>query len=164
MNSRLLTTLRMFIAMAVCLYLLFDRTAFDPPFQAIIILIFVIIFFDALFRIVGFGPNTRGVPYNGLSLTALRMFAAMAVCLYLVIFDRSAFDYPLRAFVILLFASIFWDAYFRIMGYGGEPYNGLSTIRMWWEDGDEEVEHSPEVVDAPFIEGLPHGDGISGDE
>ena len=142
----------------------FDRSAFDPPFQAITIIILVVIFFDAPFRIVGVGPNTRGLPYNGLSLTALRMFAAMAVCLYLVIFDTSAFDYPLRAFVILFFATIFWDAYFRINGINGEPWNGLSTIRMLWEDGDEEVEHSPEVADAPFIEGLPHGEGISGDE
>jgi hypothetical protein len=92
------------------------------------------------------------------------MLIAMAVSLYLIIFDRGAFDYPLRAFVILFFATIFWDAYFRIVGFGGEPYNGLSTLRMWWEGGDQEVEHSPEVAHTPFIEAFPHSDGITQDE
>ena len=31
-------------------------------------------------------------------------------------------------------------------------------------DGDEQVEHSREVLDFPVREGLPHGEGITGDE
>ena len=31
-------------------------------------------------------------------------------------------------------------------------------------DGDEQVEHAREVLDVPVSEGLPHGEGITGDE
>jgi len=30
-------------------------------------------------------------------------------------------------------------------------------------DGDEQVEHAREVLDVPVSEGLPHGEGITGD-
>ena len=89
----------------------------------------------------------------------------MAVCgaaaIYLAILPGQELGHSV---LILICATFFWDAFFRIFGYFGEEYNGLSTIRKWWEDGDQEVEHPPEVVHAPFIEGLPHADGISGDE
>ena len=94
----------------------------------------------------------------------------MAVCgaaaIYLAILPGQELG---RSVLIAVCAGFFFDAFFWLNGdffvtYFGEEYNGLSTIRKWWEDGDQEVQHSPEVVEGPFRESLPHGDGITGDE
>mgnify|MGYP001240805418 CR=1 FL=1 len=40
----------------------------------------------------------------------------------------------------------------------------IVLLNVHGTDGDEQIEHSREVVDAPVIEGLPHGEDITGDE
>jgi len=37
-------------------------------------------------------------------------------------------------------------------------------LKVLGTDGDEQVEHAREVLDVPVSEGLPHGEGITGDE
>ena len=40
----------------------------------------------------------------------------------------------------------------------------IVLLNVHGTDGDEQVEHSREVLDVPVSEGLPHGEGITGDE
>ena len=40
----------------------------------------------------------------------------------------------------------------------------IFSPKLFGIDGDEQVEHAREVLDVPVSEGLPHGDGITGDE
>jgi len=40
----------------------------------------------------------------------------------------------------------------------------IILLKVLGTDGDEQVEHAPEVPDVPVSEGLPHGEGITGDE
>ena len=56
-------------------------------------------------------------------------------------------------------------------GTGGWIVGFIIGFFLWWKltsidtsEGDEEVEHSPEVLDFAIREGLLHGEGISGDE
>ena len=40
----------------------------------------------------------------------------------------------------------------------------IVLLNVHGTDGDEQVEHSREVLDVPVSEGLPHGEGITRDE
>ena len=40
----------------------------------------------------------------------------------------------------------------------------IVLLNVHGTDGDEQVDHSREVPDVPISEGLPHGEGITGDE
>ena len=40
----------------------------------------------------------------------------------------------------------------------------IVLLNVHGTDGDEQVEHSRDVLDVPVSEGLPHGGGITGDE
>jgi len=40
----------------------------------------------------------------------------------------------------------------------------IILLKVLGTDGDEQVEHAREVPDVPVSEGLPHGEGITGDE
>ena len=40
----------------------------------------------------------------------------------------------------------------------------IVLLNVHGTDGDEQVEHSREALDVPVSEGLPHGEGMTGDE
>jgi preprotein translocase subunit SecD len=66
--------------------------------------------------------------------------------------------------ILAIFAWVKEDDFNPVL-FGISAVGGiLILINVHGTDGDEQVEHSREALDVHVSEGLPHGEGITGDE